>query len=146
MSLITCPECNKEVSDRAEVCIHCGYPFKKEKNTKCIINGKEHDLAFILDQDYSILFKVRDFIQLTHCEINESKRIVEKIINDREIPKSLYVSVVAKQSNLPKCPFCNSTDIKKISGTERVVSATMFGILSKKIGKSFKCNNCGGTF
>ena len=29
MALIKCPECGKEISDRAEVCIHCGLPFKK---------------------------------------------------------------------------------------------------------------------
>jgi len=35
MALIICPECGKEVSDQAEVCIHCGYPIaKKEKEAK----------------------------------------------------------------------------------------------------------------
>lgn len=29
MALIHCPECNKEVSDRAEICVHCGYPISK---------------------------------------------------------------------------------------------------------------------
>ena len=29
MALIKCPECNKEVSDTAETCPHCGYRFKK---------------------------------------------------------------------------------------------------------------------
>lgn len=29
MALINCPECGKEISDKAEVCIHCGYPIKK---------------------------------------------------------------------------------------------------------------------
>lgn len=28
MALIQCPECNGQVSDNAEVCIHCGYPLK----------------------------------------------------------------------------------------------------------------------
>lgn len=28
MSLIRCPECQKEVSDKAENCVHCGYPMK----------------------------------------------------------------------------------------------------------------------
>lgn len=28
MSLIKCPECKKEVSDKAESCLHCGYPIK----------------------------------------------------------------------------------------------------------------------
>ncbi len=29
MALIHCPECNKEVSDKAEICVHCGYPISK---------------------------------------------------------------------------------------------------------------------
>ena len=29
MALIKCPECGKQVSSRAEVCIHCGYPLQK---------------------------------------------------------------------------------------------------------------------
>ena len=28
--LTTCPECNREVSDKAEACPHCGYPFTKK--------------------------------------------------------------------------------------------------------------------
>jgi hypothetical protein len=28
MSLIECPECNKEISDQAVMCPHCGYPIK----------------------------------------------------------------------------------------------------------------------
>lgn len=30
MALIKCPECNKEVSDKAKVCIQCGYPLDKQ--------------------------------------------------------------------------------------------------------------------
>ena len=29
MALIKCPECGGQVSDKAEVCIHCGYPLAK---------------------------------------------------------------------------------------------------------------------
>lgn len=31
MALIHCPECGQEISDQAEVCIHCGYPLKKKR-------------------------------------------------------------------------------------------------------------------
>lgn len=31
MALIKCPECGKEVSDRADKCINCGYPLHKPK-------------------------------------------------------------------------------------------------------------------
>ena len=33
MSLINCPECNKEISDKAEACIGCGYPIASNDNT-----------------------------------------------------------------------------------------------------------------
>lgn len=29
MALIKCPECSKEISDKAEICVHCGYPISK---------------------------------------------------------------------------------------------------------------------
>lgn len=32
MALITCPECGKQVSDKAEKCIHCGIVLKKKEN------------------------------------------------------------------------------------------------------------------
>lgn len=36
MSLISCPECGKEISDKAENCIHCGYPISKSEEKKVI--------------------------------------------------------------------------------------------------------------
>ena len=30
MALIKCPDCDKEISDSAESCVHCGYPLKKD--------------------------------------------------------------------------------------------------------------------
>ncbi|MCL2004049.1 MAG: zinc ribbon domain-containing protein [Oscillospiraceae bacterium] len=42
MALIQCPECTKEVSDKAPACIGCGYPLKAEKCYECgndISNG-----------------------------------------------------------------------------------------------------------
>lgn len=48
-------------------------------------------------------------------------------------------------SNSPKarCPTCGSDKIEKISSLDRVVSTYMWGFFSKKIGKQFKCRNCG---
>lgn len=33
MALIKCPECGKEISDKANACIHCGYPINQISNT-----------------------------------------------------------------------------------------------------------------
>ncbi len=32
MALIKCPECDKEISDTAKNCIHCGYVLKEDNN------------------------------------------------------------------------------------------------------------------
>ena len=47
---------------------------------------------------------------------------------------------------VPKCPTCGSTNIRKISTGERMVSVGILGLFSKKINKSFKCNKCGYTW
>lgn len=32
MAMITCPECKKEISDKAKICPYCGYPFGEQEN------------------------------------------------------------------------------------------------------------------
>lgn len=34
MALINCPKCGKQISDKAEKCIHCGYQMKEQKVSK----------------------------------------------------------------------------------------------------------------
>lgn len=45
MSLIKCPECGKEISDKSVVCVYCGYPIESETD-KSLNNApltKTHD-------------------------------------------------------------------------------------------------------
>lgn len=51
-----------------------------------------------------------------------------------------------KQNCVPTCPICGSTNVNKISMTSRVVSTGLLGLASSKIGKTYKCNNCGSTW
>lgn len=46
MALIICPECKKEISDKAEVCIHCGYPIHEYIDSKEIIENAETESTF----------------------------------------------------------------------------------------------------
>lgn len=45
-----------------------------------------------------------------------------------------------------KCPTCSSNKVRKIGVGERAVSVATLGVFSKKINKSFECNNCGYTW
>lgn len=59
MALIKCPECGKDISEAAEICVHCGFPIKqhldqKEERTcnEVIIKKDQHDdkrnISFII--------------------------------------------------------------------------------------------------
>ena len=52
------------------------------------------------------------------------------------------------QSSTPQvtCPYCKSTNCKKISSGSRWLSTGLFGLSSKKIGKQWHCNSCGSDF
>ena len=58
-----------------------------------------------------------------------------------------------QESNKPKeednkvhCPYCNSTNVNKISGLSKVGSVAMFGIFSRKVHKQWHCNDCKSDF
>ena len=55
-------------------------------------------------------------------------------------------AILEEQSRVPKCPTCQSTNIRKMCGIERGASIYAFGIFSKKVNKTFKCQNCGYTW
>jgi len=46
----------------------------------------------------------------------------------------------------PRCPYCHSNNIHKISTVSRLLSTGFFGLGSGKIGKQWHCNNCGSDF
>lgn len=48
-----------------------------------------------------------------------------------------------RESNKLHCPTCNSTKVKRISGTAKVAGVAMFGLFSKTARSQFKCENCG---
>lgn len=133
--LIKCPECGKEISDKSKQCIHCGYPLKS--NHTCIINGKEYDLSFVFDENYSYLYKVRDFVQITHCDIPTARQYIDKFIEDESLPK--YVNVEPKQQNssTTTCPRCGNTTFTPMKKKWSMWA----GFATNQV--ELVCNNCG---
>lgn len=88
---------------------------------------------------------IQMIIEKTKCDETTAKAIYSDLTHDLMENKTVQQND-CQISNQVKCPFCQSTDVHKITGTERVTSIVGLGIFSKKINKSFKCKNCGGTF
>ena len=88
--------------------------------------------------------------QITGCDANIAEQIIKQ--HDFLDPSQFQLSPaeIARNRqeaqdllNKPKCPTCNSTNLKKISATSKVVNTTVFGLFGTKRFKQFHCNNCG---
>ena len=153
--LINCPECNHEISDKAEVCPNCGFKLKTAEPIldgvycpKCLKCGIKTSMAICpfcrikyKDSIKGTYDEINNFCE-NHPELKESPEFSQEAYNKR----INYVPYEYPTVNTPKCPTCGSTNIRKISGVERGASIAVFGLFSKKINKTFKCGNCGYTW
>lgn len=77
--------------------------------------------------------------------MDEVNRISDEV--DRNV-KKLKAEIDQKLAakNNARCPYCNSTNTKKISTLSRMGSFATFGFAGKKVGKQWHCNNCKSDF
>ena len=125
---------NRISEENLRICPICNamYDVTKVVNQHCIKCKNS------LTSDYMYLCKIVDYE--TYLAMMKNKEI--------QSYKALYkeVSRTTQFSNLPKCPICGSTDLKKLTALNRGTSAFMWGLGSNKIGKTYECRNCKATF
>ena len=155
MALINCPECNREISDKAEMCPHCGYklsiqeplfqgvycPSCLDSYIKSDINVCSFCHVNFKKSIYGTYDEVKNYGE-NHPELKQSPDFNQEAYNKRinYVPGE-YISI-----NSPKCPTCGSSNISKIGTLNRVVSTGIFGLASSKIGKQWHCKACGSDF
>lgn len=157
MSLIKCPECGKEISDKATVCIHCGYPIKEETYKINIEqNTKKVFVYMCMSSDsrcLSMPFKEFDKYQGSTCLCPDCEEpmdyyctnIVDK--NTDEVIEN-YEDIELKsnhqsqpKSNTLHCPKCGSTAIT--TGSRGI--NWFWGTIGS--GKTVnRCGKCGYTW
>lgn len=74
-------------------------------------------------------------VEKYQTSLAKQKARAERAKNKESIP--IY------QPNVPKCPTCQSTKIRKISSVRKVTGGVLFGIFSKTAFSQFECENCG---
>lgn len=88
-----------------------------------------------IEEDYEKAMSY--YSQVTGCEMEIAREAVLDYTNGLKA-----VTEKIPKPNIPHCPTCNSTDIKRISTTAKVTNIAMFGLLGNKRKKTFHCNNC----
>ena len=132
MALIKCPECNKEISDKSEVCIHCGFPIKniKQANLKNVV--------LISDRGYIIAKKNIPYEEALAFK-QDQERFGSKIeILDSDIDINEYYNNFKNTLHCPKCgSTAVSTGARGVSWTKGLIGA------SKTVNR---CGKCGYTW
>ena len=120
--------------DSVKVCKTCGTEFKD-------IDFPATDLKVIIQISEDVSF-IEAMIKLHDTDIIEYELKMSQLCNQVQQQESIKI----QNDTTPKCPHCKSTNIKPISALNRGVSVAMWGIFSKKINKSFECEQCGYTW
>lgn len=168
MALINCPECGKEISDKAISCPHCGFPFSgqkfnldkppSDKYTFELVNTEINKIKAIklvqevtgygLKESKDLVDNVPSNI-CTELSLEEAESLMKKFdvlrVKTRILDSNLSVVAESKETvttNMPKCPTCGSTNISKISGISKATSVAMWGLFSRKVHKQWHCWNC----
>lgn len=101
---------------------------------ECIKSSPEYDQQ---------LFDNRDAIRAQQSAKYEQAMAIGNAIRQGADVKTAFRN---GGQNMPKCPTCGSTNIKRISGTKRWLTTGLFGLASSDIGKTMVCKNCGYKF
>lgn len=126
-----------------ERCSRCGAALI---DSKMAVKGNMSEVEAIAKQHpmlnktlYNTFVKQEEEQQERDRKAYEQRKELEALRKQAEIQEHL-------DRNDPRCPICQSFDVRRISGFDRATSILALGIFSKKINKSYKCNHCGSTF
>ena len=116
--------------------------LQKAKNVPTLKNGAErlyNKPFFRIPRKLNEMDAKTDIIKGMYDKTDD---IIKKFCPNK-IKKSTLYEYRNNDTNQPKCPTCQSTNIKKISATSKAVSVGLFGLFSQKVKKQFCCGNCG---
>ena len=131
-------------------CNKCGrfYIGGENKDINCIDNYKNCggimcDTGLKFDEA-NIIRKISSDNELLNAMIELKKNdIIEYNLKMSQFRTQVNQQKQQQESNVPKCPTCQSINIKKISTTSKITSVAMWGLLSQKVKKTYHCNKCG---
>lgn len=136
-----CKNCNKNSNSKSSL-RGKGYSiYLPEDKYICEICGEELIDLSMLSIDYDILTNISNDLRFIESMIELSER--DPIEYQLKMTQFKTNARSRQESDIPKCPTCSSTKVKRISGTAKAAGAVAFGLFSKTARSQFKCENCG---
>lgn len=156
--LIKCPECGKEISDKSNACIHCGFPISANQTKE-----KQYDISLVSFNTKTKFHAFREIARITGLGLSvvaenaktlpytfaknmskENSLLVKERLNKYSAIVKITESISINQthrtineayfSDKPICPKCKSTSI--------ITMNRGFSIVTGFIGSGKPINVC----
>ena len=154
MKLLICPNYKSKnfyVGRQKNPCVRCGTIIEsdkcesitivKEPFTEYPLCGTKYDLP--VTKCTAKNKKWKSICGFDYRAIDDAEEIAKMNEEKERKQEELLSQQPLQPQNIPKCPTCGSTNIRKISTTRKVAGAMGFGFLSKTAKSQFECKNCG---
>ncbi|WP_343247481.1 hypothetical protein [Diplocloster hominis] len=132
-----CTKCGWNTVMPRDKCPHCNIELNKyDCNTEDFFDLSDEEREKLQATVEEIIANSPDFDPVLRDE-----RLAKEKRSDEELKRNMHRNRVTVT-----CPYCNSTDTRKISAGSRIISADLFGLASSNLGKQWHCRNCGSDF
>lgn len=121
MALIKCPECGKEVSDRAPACINCGFPLSEIKSST-VVSNEPRDCRLVIESipngSSKQLHAINIICDITGMSFNEAKALVEKdvVIVKDNLTRTEGLALMARFESIDVNSACYHKSVERWMG------------------------------
>ena len=129
-----------------------GYFSEDTNPNKCPYCGSKIIKINILTYDFYAIAEVSNYnsdFRDAMIELRQ-KDVIEYGLKMAEINRQLMLMDELEEkddSNILKCPYCNSKDLVRISELGKALKVGFFGLRgADDLGKTWECQNCGSKF
>ncbi|MCL2036425.1 MAG: hypothetical protein FWG83_03450 [Oscillospiraceae bacterium] len=173
MALINCTECEAKISDKAPACIHCGNPITMPEpiipepimfadlvdecggdvdlvKSTLMTKYNYDDLSAGIQSNFII--KYNDWRESIQCNVlikfeEDDNGLKECTTCKKRISPTAEQCPHCGEKFEKRCPKCKSTDIIRIDGLSKGVSAALFGVFSANtVLSDYQCRKCKEKF
>ena len=127
--------------DKKKTCKRCGNNLHQLNITICEVTAIIKEIAKNNPCDSTVVDKVLEWNELKNNNLEEYNQKIEPLLKEY-MYNFVIPTTTTTQQNIPKCPTCGSTNVKKISGGKRWFGVGLFGLASSNVGKTYECKNC----
>ena len=112
MTLIPCPDCHREVSDRAVACPHCGHPISEETGKRSALDRHAEGLIDSLTEEDQRILRALQGCRLTEKPVSSKDAKIRATLRqcqltDTPTPPGCGSAPREPPRFLP-CPFCQT--------------------------------------